>query len=145
MKSRRKSVKYLPILVLALLLFVSVIAIGRSWRLALLPDKGANFGCATCHFSPAGGDARNAFGQDWEAIAIPAGDDYVPAIANRDSDGDGFTNDEEFAAGTHPGNAASHPPVFTIEAIPGANGRVSPSGSVEVSPGENQRFDRSLS
>jgi len=140
MKSRKKSMKYLPILVLALILLVSVIAIGRSWRLALLPDEGANFGCATCHFSPGGGDARNAFGQDWEAIAIPAGDDYVPAIANKDSDGDGFANDEEFAAGTHPGNADSHPPVFTIEATPGINGRIIPSGSVEVNPGADQRF-----
>lgn len=82
---------------------------GRDFRPALLPDKGANFGCATCHISPAGGGARNAFGRDWEAIAIPKGDKYVPELASKDSDGDGFTNDEEFKAGKHPGDANSKP------------------------------------
>lgn len=101
--------KYVLILVLLLLFLITILAYGRDFRLVLLPDKGKNFGCATCHISPAGGGAKNAFGRDWEAIAIPNGDKYVPVLANRDSDGDGFKNDAEFAAGKNPGDPNSKP------------------------------------
>lgn len=94
---------------MAILLLIPVLSVGRAFRVALLPDKGNNFSCGTCHTNPGGGGARNSFGTDWEAIAIPAGDTYVPDLANRDSDGDGFTNDAEFEAGKHPGDAASKP------------------------------------
>ena len=85
------------------------IADSRPSRIAKTPDKGRNFGCATCHINPRGGDMRNAFGQDYEKIALKAGDKYTKELGEMDSDGDGFTNDEEFAAKTHPGNPKSKP------------------------------------
>lgn len=96
-------------LALVLAFLIPFLAMGRPHRVALLPDKGKNFGCGTCHVNPDGGGARNSFGRDWELIAIPKGDKYVPEIANRDSDGDGFTNDEEFNAGKNPGDSNSKP------------------------------------
>lgn len=104
-----KAARYIISFILALILMIPFLAIGRATRLALLPDKGANFGCGTCHIDPAGGGARNPFGRDWETIAIPQGDKYVAALASKDSDGDGFTNDEEFDAKTHPGDPNSKP------------------------------------
>jgi hypothetical protein len=109
MKSPAKYTKYLVLLISTLLLLAPFLAIGRLFRMDLLPDKGRNFSCGTCHVNAAGGGARNPFGKDWEAIAIPRGDKYVPDIANRDSDGDGFTNDQEFNAGKHPGDPNSKP------------------------------------
>lgn len=81
----------------------------RSFRLSKLPDSGKNFSCATCHTNPRGGGARNSFGKDYQKIGIPAGDKYTPALGEMDSDGDGFTNDQEFSAGTNPGDPASKP------------------------------------
>ena len=105
----RRSMKYLIPSTAILLLMIPFVAISRPHRPALLPDGGVNFGCGTCHVNPAGGGARNSFGQDWEGIAIPAGDIYVAALASRDSDDDGFTNEEEFDAKTHPGDSNSKP------------------------------------
>ena len=104
-----KILRYTVSSILVLVLMIPIIAIGRATRLALLPDNGANFSCGTCHVNPGGGGARNSFGMDWAAIAIPQGDEYVDALANKDSDGDGFTNDEEFTANTHPGKSDSKP------------------------------------
>jgi hypothetical protein len=141
MKSRIKTLGYISLSVCIFILISSIFVIARPHRPALLPDQGGNFGCGTCHVSPLGGGPRNAFGQDWEAIAIPAGDRYVDAIANIDSDGDGFINDQEFSAGTHPGDPNSHPVVsLTITATAADNGSISPSGQVAVNAGENQTF-----
>ena len=107
--NQKPSVKFFLPIILSLFILVPFIAIGMPFRVALLPDKGANFSCGTCHVDPAGGGPRNPFGQDWEKIAIPAGDKYVDALANIDSDGDGFTNDEEFDAKTNPGDPNSKP------------------------------------
>ena len=85
------------------------LANSRPSRIAKTPDKGRNFGCATCHVNPRGGGMRNAFGQDYEKIALKAGDKYTKELGEKDSDGDGFTNDEEFAAKTHPGDPKSKP------------------------------------
>jgi hypothetical protein len=109
LKSHIRHTEYILLIVIVSLLLIPFIVIGRSFRIALLPDKGENFGCGTCHVNPGGGGVRNSFGRDWEAIAIPRGDKYVPEIANRDSDGDGFTNDEEFEAEKHPGDPQSKP------------------------------------
>lgn len=38
---------------------------------------------------------------------------FKPGIAQEDSDGDGFTNEEEWAAGTDPMEPDSHPPLVT--------------------------------
>ncbi len=84
-------------------------ASARPFRLAKLPDGGKNFGCGTCHADPRGGGPRNPFGQDYERIALKAGDLYTDALAAADSDGDGAGNGAEFSAGTHPGNPASKP------------------------------------
>lgn len=97
------------IMFLAFLLMIPLFAIARQFRIALLPDNGENFGCGTCHVNPGGGGARNSFGNDWTAIAIPNGDKYIAELADKDSDGDGFTNAQEFEAGTHPGDPESKP------------------------------------
>jgi hypothetical protein len=83
--------------------------LARPFRIAKPPDKGRTFGCATCHIDPNGGGQRNPFGRDYEKFGLAAGDKYVDSLGKLDSDGDGFTNDEEFAARTHPGDAASKP------------------------------------
>jgi hypothetical protein len=110
--------RYFPIISLslicvALLLLIGVTSsTGRPFRVDNLPDKGRNWSCGTCHVNPAGGGQRNAFGKDYERIAIPAGDRYTKALGDKDSDGDGFTNDQEFNANppTKPWDAKSKPP-----------------------------------
>jgi hypothetical protein len=109
-----KKIKSNLIVILSLCFIVfSTVVYARAFRTAVLPDKGANFGCATCHNSPNGGGARNSFGIDYEKIAIPAGDKYTDALAKLDSDKDGFTNEQEFSANpvTNPGDPNSHPPI----------------------------------
>ena len=88
---------------------------GRPFRLEKLPDGGSNWACATCHINPNGGGPRNAFGQDYEAIALPAGDVYTEELGQKDSDGDGISNDNEFNANppTEPWNSESPAPIVT--------------------------------
>jgi hypothetical protein len=135
-----KHVGYISFSVLAFLLLIAFLTIGTVPKMDPLPDKGANFSCATCH-AGGGFSELNPFGEDWKEIATPQGDEYVPDIANRDSDGDGFTNDEEFSAATHPGDPTSYPIIsMTITATAGEHGSISPSGEVTVSHGEDQEF-----
>lgn len=82
---------------------------GRPFRVKRIPDEGKNFGCFTCHTGPRIGKILNPFGQDYEKIAIEAGDKYVPELGKLDSDKDGFTNDQEFDANTNPGDPNSKP------------------------------------
>lgn len=84
----------------------------RPFRVGKLPGGGPNFGCAACHVNPGGGGELNAFGLDYEAIALAAGDVYTNELGQKDSDGDGFSNDEELNAdpATEPWNRDSHPP-----------------------------------
>lgn len=101
----------LPALAMVSLFFLSAApaAFGRPFRIDRVPDKGRRYGCALCHLSPRGGGRRNAFGNDYARIAVSAGDTYTPALGKIDSDGDGAGNDQEFAAGTHPGDPDSRP------------------------------------
>lgn len=112
MKNDRKSAFFFLTALFLMLVLPSIAIWARAFRLDVLPDKGKNFGCKTCHISPNGGGARNPFGTDYEKIAIPAGDKYTNALAKVDSDGDGWTNEQEFSANpvTNPGDANSHPP-----------------------------------
>jgi hypothetical protein len=110
MKHRKWS-KSVVVIFTATVAMASTVVMARAFRPVLLPDKGVNFSCATCHINPNGGGARNPFGADYEKIGIPAGDKYTDVLAKLDSDGDGFTNAQEFAANpvTNPGNPKSHP------------------------------------
>ena len=108
---KQRAFGYLVMLcgLLALSVAVAPIVSARPFRLGKLPDKGKNFGCATCHVNPNGGGRRDSFGKDYGRIAIAAGDKYTEALGALDSDGDGSTNDQEFAAGTDPGDTQSKP------------------------------------
>ena len=55
----------------------------RAFRLAKLPGGGPNFGCAACHINPGGGGERNAFGLDYEAIGLAAGDVYTDELGQK--------------------------------------------------------------
>ena len=75
------------------------ILIARSFRPSEIPNGGVNK-CANCHINPAGGGARNVFGQEVENsfLTVPGSQGHVqwgPELAGLDSDGDGFTNGEE--------------------------------------------------
>lgn len=78
-------------------------------------QDGAQPGCDTCHTTP---PARNPFGSDIEAQLPPDSDaasfinDVVPIVQGLladDADDDGYTNEDEFIAGTSPGDRDSKP------------------------------------
>jgi hypothetical protein len=96
-------------IVSALTLVTASLGVSKPFRVGKIPDKGKNFGCATCHINPLGGGGRNPFGKDYEEIGLKAGDTYTTELGKLDSDEDGASNDQEFAAGTNPGDPKSKP------------------------------------
>ena len=108
-KKRASIIVVLFFISISFLLILAPDTSGRPFRLAKMPDKGANFGCGTCHINPKGRGPLNPFGLDYQDIGIKAGDTYTVDLGNMDSDGDGLINDLEFAADTNPGDAASKP------------------------------------
>jgi hypothetical protein len=105
------SFQWLLTLLISIILVAAFTCLGeaRPFRMGLLPDKGRNFGCGTCHVDPKGGGDRNPFGKDYGRIGMKAKETYTRELGDLDSDGDTFTNDQEFAAGTHPGLVSSKP------------------------------------
>ena len=110
----------------------------RPHRVDQVPN-GQVFGCATCHVTTVGGDARNPFGQTVEAEFLSSVDEsgdalWSPNLADRDSDGDGFTNGQELgdpdglfdpgdpAGVTAPGDPADFPMTQTQVANPDLTG-----------------------
>lgn len=96
-------------IVAALIFTATSLGISRPLRVGKMPDKGKNFGCATCHINPLGGGGRNPFGKDYEKIGLKAGDTYTTELGELDSDEDGASNDQEFDVGTNPGDPKSKP------------------------------------
>ncbi len=81
------------------------------------PKPGSPLGeakCLTCHASP-GPPKRNSYGKLVEETIHGAGshDEVTAALLHKiesvDSDGDGWTNGQEIAEGTLPGDPISHP------------------------------------
>lgn len=110
---------------LFLVITTATVLLSRSWRVQQIPN-GSKFSCSNCHVDPNGGGTRNAFGQDVEQRVTPGSTNnfWSAALANMDSDGDGFTNGVElqdpngtwtsgtigdFNLVTNPGNASSKP------------------------------------
>lgn len=72
-----------------------------------LPNQGRNsFGCIVCHISPAG-EEINSFGRDYRENDHR----YDEKLKRLDSDGDGFSNDQELRANppSNPGDPNSYP------------------------------------
>ena len=104
-----KKTSIIIVIVTGLILIFVSLGFSRPFRVGKMPDKGKNFGCATCHINPLGGGGRNPFGKDYEKIGLKAGDTYTSELAELDSDEDGASNDQEFDAGTNPGDPKSKP------------------------------------
>lgn len=78
-----------------LLALLSNESFARPERVNQIPN-GTKYMCANCHVNPAGGGARNPFGQRVESSFLSNGVvQWQAALANLDSDGDGKTNGEE--------------------------------------------------
>ena len=108
----------------AIIAFSCIESFARSWRPPQVPN-GRTFNCALCHRSPSGAGPRNPFGEAVNAVVARGSREefWSAALAQMDSDGDGFTNGEEMgdpdgdgtpnpgAQITHPGDANSKPEI----------------------------------
>ena len=98
-------------------------------------SNGTTYNCKVCHTqtTPTSPYARNQFGTDWANASI-GNHSYVitTALANLDSDGDGFTNIVEIQANTNPGDPASHPTSGADTTLPVVTGFTIPSTSTTL-------------
>jgi hypothetical protein len=90
------------------------LAVQEQYRLLDKNGKG-EVGCVYCHTSPNGGSGWNKFGEQLRELYFGnarrnVGDMlYMALRANKDSDGDGYTDALEVVAKTLPGDANSKP------------------------------------
>ena len=68
MTLRKSVLGYLGLTVIFLI--TASVVVAMPFRLEKLPDKGATFGCGTCHVNSRGGGPRNAFGRDYEKVGL---------------------------------------------------------------------------
>ena len=79
-------------------------------------------GCIYCHTSPSGGSNWNSFGTALKAVYFGTAKSnisealYLVLKANKDSDGDGYSDTLEIVAKTLPGDKASKP-TKTVKAL----------------------------
>jgi len=97
----KRSSVYLMLLFLVYLVFPLNVQARPSYQPQLKPLEG----CAACHNNQGGMGPLNLFGDDW----VANGKVYNEKLAKIDSDGDGFSNGEEIAAKTFPGDRESNP------------------------------------
>lgn len=109
------------------LLLFSVVSLANAWARPQFPpivietyhlapgstDYNAAKNCTLCHV-PSGPPERNPYGKDVKRALERAGATMLTSailhsIDNLDADGDGYTNAQEFAADTLPGDPHSHP------------------------------------
>lgn len=105
----QRNFRFILVVCICLSLVSIAFVSSRPFRMNRIPDGGKNFGCHTCHVDTQVIKDRNPFGKDYENIGIKAGDQYTLELGKLDSDKDGFTNDQEFAANTNPGDPNSKP------------------------------------
>ncbi len=89
--------------------------------------------CGVCHADAAGGGAVNPYGKDVKTLLKTAATqtltpELLHRLDERDSDGDGFANLDEFKADMLPGDAMSHPakkPDLAVKSVK-SEGEISP-------------------
>jgi hypothetical protein len=133
---KRKTCKISILLGMVLALGAFNYAFGSTGYLSLFNTANVTtYNCGVCHTTPTGSSsARNQFGTDWANASI-GNHSYTitTALANLDSDGDGFSNIVEIQAKTNPGDATSFPTTGTDTTLPVVSGFTIPATSSTLS------------
>ncbi|MEE9151651.1 MAG: thrombospondin type 3 repeat-containing protein, partial [Thermoplasmata archaeon] len=110
-----RSLIYLGLIVSVFLLINIPSSYGEEEYAPYIPGP-LNGKCEACH----SGSALDAYGQDFASISNHASNPQgaINAIADLDSDGDGFTNSEELSKGTFPGDPSSRPESSEVVEFP---------------------------